>query len=47
MARALGDVQQDEDAEGDRDIGHVERRPPWQLDEVGHGAVADAVDDVA
>src|SRR3954451_11620568 len=47
MARALGDVEQHEDAAGDRDVGHVEGRPPRQLDEVGHGAVADAIDDVA
>jgi hypothetical protein len=47
MARALGDVEQHEDAAGDRDVSHVEGRPPGQLDEVGHGAVADAIDDVA
>ena len=33
--------------ERDRHVGDVERRPVRQLDEVGHGAVGDAVDQVA
>ena len=42
-----GDEEQHEHADGDRHVGDVERRPRRQLDEVGHRAVADAVDDVA
>src|SRR4051794_24306535 len=41
------DVEEREYAERDRDVGDVERRPRGELDEVRHGAVADAVEDVA
>ena len=43
MAGALGDVQQHDDAEGDRHVGDVEGRPPRQLDEVRDATVADAL----
>ena len=34
-------------AEGDRDVGEVERRPQRRVEEVGDGAVADPVGKVA
>ena len=45
--RPLEDVDQREDAEGDRGVGDVEGRPVRELDEVGHRAGAHAVDEVA
>jgi hypothetical protein len=40
--------EEDQHAERDRHVGDVERRPAErELDEVGHGAVADTVGDVA
>ena len=43
----LDHVEQRQHAERDRDVGDVERRPQRQVDEVGHGAAAHAVDQVA
>jgi len=48
MARgALEDVQERQHADRDRGVGDVEGRPQRQIDEVGDGALADAVDEVA
>ena len=43
----LQDVDQRDHARRDADVGDVERRPVRELDEVGHGAEPDAVDQVA
>ena len=45
--RALEHVQQRQHPERDRHVGDVERRPQRQLDEVGHRAVDQPVDQVA
>ena len=45
--RPLEDVEQRQHADRDRDVGDVERRPQRQVDEVGDGALARAVDQVA
>ena len=39
-------AEQDRDADHDEAVGEVERRPPAEVDEVGHVAEADAVDEV-
>src|SRR5687767_6525437 len=45
--RSLEHVEQGEDAERDRDVGEVERRPQRQVDEVGDRPLPGAVDQVA
>src|SRR3989337_1378685 len=49
--RGLGEEgvadQEDDDANGNGGVGHVERRPEPEIDEIGHLAQAQAVDEVA